>query len=77
MNPEKGAQMALDPPFTIRIEKSEAALAETMAEMRSWLDKHRVEPVEFKIALTGIPGIAFAVRFRSEDEAALFERTFT
>jgi hypothetical protein len=69
--------MALDPPVTIRIEKPEAALAETMAEMRTWFDKHRVQPVGFKIAMTGMPGIAFDVQFRSEDEAALFERIFT
>jgi hypothetical protein len=68
--------MALDP-VTIRIKKPEAALAETMAEMRAWFDKHRVEPVEFKIAMSGMPDIAFDVQFRSEDEAALFERIFT
>jgi hypothetical protein len=68
--------MALDPPFTIRIEKPETALADTMAEMREWLDKHRVQPVLFKIAMTGFPGIAFDIQFRSEDEAHLFERQF-
>ena len=69
--------MALNPPFTIRVEKPEVALAETMAEMRTWLDKHGVRPVEFKIAMTGVPGIAFDLQFRSEDEAVLFERVFT
>jgi hypothetical protein len=69
--------VALNPAFTIRIEKPEVALAETMNAMRSWLDKHRVQPVEFKIAMTGTPGIAFDIQFRSEDEAVLFERVFT
>ena len=41
--------MALNPPFTIRIEKPENALAETMNEMRIWLDKHEVQPIEFKL----------------------------
>jgi hypothetical protein len=68
--------MALNSPFTIRVEKPEAALAETMAEMRSWLDKHRVVPVEFKITMMGMPGIAFDLEFRSADEAVLFERVF-
>ena len=68
--------MALNLPFTIRIEKPEVALAKTMAEMRTWLDKHDVRPVEFKIARTGVPGIAFDLQFRSEDEAVLFERVF-
>jgi hypothetical protein len=69
--------VALNPSFTIRIEMPEVALAETMNAMRSWLDKHKVQPVEFKIAMTGTPGIAFDIQFRSEDEAALFERVFT
>ena len=68
--------MALNPPFTIRIKKPETLMAETMNEMRSWLDKHRVQPVEFKVAMTETPGIAFDIQFRSEDEAVLFERVF-
>jgi hypothetical protein len=68
--------MARNPPFTIRIGKPETALAETMNEMRSWLDKHQVQPIVFKIARTGFPGIAFDVQFRSEDEAVLFEQIF-
>src|ERR1700724_3587404 len=59
----KDRQMALDRPFTIRIEKPETALAETMNEMRTWLDKHKVQPVDFKIAMTGMPGIAFDIQF--------------
>ena len=68
--------MALDPPFTIRIETPETALAQTMNAMRIWLDKHEVRPIEFKIAMTGFPGIAFDLQFRSQEEAILFERIF-
>jgi hypothetical protein len=68
--------MALDPPFTIRIEKPEVALAETMAEMRTWFDKHRVEPIQFIIAMTGMPGIVFDLQFRREDEALEFQQMF-
>jgi hypothetical protein len=69
--------MALNPPFTIRIEKPEVALAETMAEMRTWLDKHQVQPLLFKINMTGIPSsVAFDLQFRNGDEAALFEQMF-
>ena len=57
--------MALKPFFTTRIEKPEVALAETMAEMRAWLDKNQIVPVEFKIAMTGLPGIAFDIAFRN------------
>ena len=68
--------MERDPAFTIRIEKPKTAFAETMNEMRTWLDEHRFQPIEFKIAMTGMPIIAFDVQFRSEDEAVLFERVF-
>ena len=68
--------MALDPPFTIRIETPETALAQTMNAMRIWLDRHEVQPIEFKIAMTGFPGIAIDLRFGSEEEAVLFERIF-
>ena len=69
--------MPLNPPFTIQIEKPEVELAGTMAEMRAWLDKHRVQPIQFKIERTpAVPNVALAVQFRSEDEAVLFERVF-
>ena len=68
--------MALNHPFTIRVEKSEVALADTMNEMWAWLDEQGFQPIEFKIAMTGMPGIAFDVQFRSEDEAVLFEQVF-
>ena len=68
--------MALDPPFTVRVEKPETMLANAINEMRAWLDHHEVKPVEFKIAMTGMPGIVFDIRFRREEEATLFERAF-
>ena len=68
--------MAPNPAFTIRIEKHDAKLADMMNEMRSWLDKHKVQPVEFKIATTAMPLIAFDIQFRSEDEAVLFAQVF-
>jgi len=68
--------MALGPPFTIRVERPKTALSETMNEMSSWLHEHGFQPVEFKIAMTGMPLIAFDVQFRSEDEAVLFEQVF-
>jgi hypothetical protein len=68
--------MALNPPFTVRVEKPETMFADAMNEMRSWFDNHQVKPVEFKIAMAGMPGIVFAIRFRREEEATLFERAF-
>ena len=63
--------MALNPPFTVRIEKPDTSLADAMSEMREWLDHHQVKPVEFKIALamTGVSGIVFDIRFQREEEA--------
>jgi hypothetical protein len=70
--------MALNPPFTVRIEKPDTSLADAMSEMREWLDHHQVKPVEFKIALamTGVSGIVFDIRFQREEEAIRFERVF-
>jgi hypothetical protein len=68
--------MALNPRFTIRVEKPETALAQTMGLMRIWLDRHQVQPINFTIAMTGVPGIAFDVQFRSRDEAVLFAQAF-
>jgi hypothetical protein len=68
--------MTLNPPFTVRVEKHETMLADVMNEMLAWLDDHLLKPVEFKIAMTGVPGIAFDIRFQREEEARLFERAF-
>jgi hypothetical protein len=69
--------MMLDhPPFTVRVEKPETALADAMTNMRIWLDNHEIKPVEFKIAMTDVAGIAFDIRFQSEDEANLFQQAF-
>ena len=69
--------MALNPPFVVHVEKPETILADAMNEMRIWLDHHRVELVDFKIAKTDVPGIGFDIRFRREEEATLFERVLT
>jgi hypothetical protein len=69
--------MALDPPFfTVHVEKPETILANAMNEMRVWLDHHQVELVDFRIAKTDVPSLAFDIRFRREEEATLFERVF-
>jgi len=68
--------MTLDPPFTVRVKKPESELASAMNEMRTWLDNTRLQPIEFKIAIAGVTGIAFDVTFQSEAEAAQFEQAF-
>jgi hypothetical protein len=68
--------MTLSAPLTVRVEKPETTLADAMNEMRTWLDNTRLQPVEFKIVVASVTGIAFDVTFRSEEEAALFQEAF-
>lgn len=46
--------MTLDPPFTVRVERHDTALANAMKEMPIWLDNTRLQPVEFKIAIAAV-----------------------
>jgi len=68
--------MTLSTPFAVGVEKPEAALADAMNEMRTWLRNTRLQPVEFKIVMAGASSIAFDVTFRSEAEAVQFEQAF-
>jgi hypothetical protein len=68
--------MTLSPPFSVRADKPETALADAMNEMRTWLGNTRLRPIEFKIVFDRMHGIAFDVMFRSEAEAVLFEQVF-
>jgi hypothetical protein len=50
-------------------------LGDAIHEIRPWLDRHKIEPVEFKSeAKHG--AITLDICFRSQDEAQLFERDF-
>jgi hypothetical protein len=50
-------------------------LGDSMSEIRPWLDRHKIEPVEFNSETSdGI--ITLDIRFRSQGEAHLFERDF-
>jgi hypothetical protein len=50
-------------------------LGDSINDIRPWLDRHNIEPVEFKSETTdGI--VTLDVRFLSQDEAQLFERDF-
>jgi hypothetical protein len=72
----KGVDMALNSPFTVRVEKPATTLANAMNEMRTWLDQTALEPVEFKIAVAGVADIAFDVTFLTKAEASRFEQAF-
>ena len=60
--------------YTVHIETPvEMSLGNAMNDIRSWLDRHKIEPVEFKS--NSIEDVfTLDIRFGSQDEARLFER---
>jgi hypothetical protein len=52
-----------------------APLGESIKDIRPWLDRHNIEPIEFK-SETQRGVITLDIRFRSQDEALLFEQDF-
>ena len=48
-------------------------LGESIKEIRPWLDRFNIEPIEFK-SETQHGVISLDIRFRSQDEALLFEQ---
>jgi hypothetical protein len=68
--------MALISPVVIRAEnQANTTLASTMIEIRTWLDREKIEPVALK-AVVGSAGLGFEISFKSEQEAARFQREF-
>jgi hypothetical protein len=63
---------------TVTREKSTADFDYAMNEIRSWLDRRRIQPVGFKtIPRRKIGGVAIEIRFDTEDEAYLFLQKFS
>ena len=50
-------------------------LGESIKDIRPWLDRHDIEPIEFK-SETQHGVITLDIHFRSQDEALLFEQDF-
>jgi hypothetical protein len=67
--------MTADSPFYVRVETQRHALAETMSEMRAWIDAHKIQLSEFKIVPTET-GIAVDLRFPDQYHASLFQQKF-
>jgi hypothetical protein len=61
---------------TVEVRRIGADLAETMAEMRAWIDQHETEILDFEHSTTS-PGTTFRVSFRDADAARAFARVFT
>ncbi len=62
--------------FSVHLESGGASLGEAMEDLRVWLDRHRIEPVEFTLAPTPRKTVAFDIRFRKERDAVLFMKHF-
>ena len=68
--------MALDfSRFVVHVERpAEVLLSEYFIQMRTWLDAHKITPVDFR--LFGGPNVGLEIRFSSPEQANLFEREF-
>jgi hypothetical protein len=64
-------------PLIVRTDRMAAhSLADRMADMRTWLDRNKVELAAFRpIAIRG--EVAFDAQFRNIEQAALFRAAFS
>jgi hypothetical protein len=68
--------MALSSSVAIRAEnQTNTTLGSTMNEIRTWLNREKIEPAEFK-TIVGSAGLGFVISFKSEQEADRFQRQF-
>ena len=71
-----GGDLAAGPPFIVCVERPlGSALAETMREIRAWLDHREIQTTSFELVSEG-GGVGFDIGFKSEDEAELFRQEF-
>jgi hypothetical protein len=68
--------MALNPPFTVRVEKPETLFADAMNEMRSWFDTIRSNPLSSRLLWRACPASSSPSGLGARKEATLFERAF-
>jgi hypothetical protein len=69
--------MAPNLDFIVHLDKKlHASFAETMGDVRSWLDRCKIETVSFKPVTSAESGVGFDIGFKREDEALRFERAF-
>src|ERR1043165_998672 len=67
--------MVLSSTFVVHVDKpAEILLSTYFAEMRIWLDAHEIAPTDFRLFGGYIVGLE--VRFRSPEQATLFEQEF-
>jgi hypothetical protein len=61
--------------YTVEVRRIGHNHAEWMAEMRSWLEHHQIEPASFEHS-SGSPGVVFRIGFSTEGHAADFAEAF-
>jgi hypothetical protein len=68
--------MALISPTIVQLSKpASLSFADAMSQHRAWLDAHKIQPASFKpIYVNGVLG--FEIGFKTEYEAALFDKQF-
>jgi len=63
--------------FVVHLDKrSHASFVQTMGDVRSWLDRCKIESVSFKLVTSVESGVGFDIGFKIEDEALLFTHAF-
>jgi hypothetical protein len=68
--------MVVATPIKIEVHRPTGTpIGDIMNEVRSWLDRNGIEPIDFK-TVVGRDGIGFEIRFRTENEAQRFQREF-
>jgi hypothetical protein len=58
----------------VRISK-DASLGATMNQMRTWLDKQKIQPAHWE-AIVDARGFTVTIAFHRDDESELFRRQF-
>jgi hypothetical protein len=61
----------------VEIRRRSAELSATMAQMRTWLDHHRIEPKLFELAFLSGREVRFGLQFRNRRDAASFASVFS
>jgi len=68
--------MAQSSPLIVHIEARGKSLGIVMNDIRSWLDSHKMQLIDFRPDAAAPGAVAFDIRFAQEHEARLFEHAF-
>jgi hypothetical protein len=64
-------------PLVVRtVAQSASSIGDRMGDMRSWLDRNRIELTGFRPVTLSVGDVAFDAQFRDAGQAALFRAAF-